>query len=1841
MSFPVVPRRNPPLQCAAGSPDSLQERSVSARKSLMPTLSCLCRLGLLVLLGLSFLSFAAPNARAAVLINEFLAENDGGLRDAGGDTPDWIELRNDSASPANLAGWFLTDSPAELNKWSFPPVVLAPNGLLVVFASGKDMKSSPTNLHTNFRLETSGGYLALVLPDGVSVAHAISYGSQHANVSFGPGRSVATTTLLSGNAAARVHVPASGALGLAWTAREFNDSGWFASNAPVGFNAAPGTTTLLALDFNERGVDPAVITQPGFTAFGINSNISATAIQTQATTRVFGSLSVTVSNTVPFGYDDRLRATPTNRMDFTEALLLRDFVFSLDRTNNGGLDVFIEGLAANRAHRLTVWSFDVGSITNRASDWFANGVLVRGNFAFNGNVAPTNNDQYRFTFDIESDGSGRILLNGRRNAASVGNAGAPEFGVFLNALRVAEIDEPPTPTGLGALMVNQNPGAYLRLPFNVADLATVDALRLRIAADDGFVAYLNGQPFASRNAPPAPAWNSSATGVGGGAAEEFTLIPLPGLLVPGENVLAIHGLNVSAGDLTFSIAPELFADQITELAGRYHKPASPGVTNAVGFEGVVADTKFSVNRGFFDAPFSLSITTATAAAQVRFTTDGSVPTASSGTAFAVPIAITGHSFIRAAAFRTGWIPSDIDTHSYMFLRDVARQSNNLPGFPTVWQGSYPADYAMDTNVVNHPTYGPALSNALRSLPTLSIVSDHTGLWSSGTGIYPNSTSRGTNWERAASMELINGDGGTEFSVNAKLEMHGNASRDNLRTPKHSLHTVFNSDYGPTRLRYDWFGGGVDSHNKIIFRSCGFVDGWAGRYADSAMYVSSETGESFRGLRYRPENTCYLRDVWVKEAFRDMGWIGSRTAYVHLYLNGLYWGLYQPSEAPSASYFAEHLGGSEGAWDVLVGEDNNGPPVIVDGTGVGWSNVLTLVSAPIASENAYAAVTNLVDIDNLIDYMLIHIFSETEDWPRHNWYLAQRRATNGLPATKFIFTVWDQELSLDRLVRRNRINVGTGTDGAGEIYSPGRVYAQLRNWPEFRRQFGDRVHKHLFNGGALTPSNNVARLLAPASIIREALIGESARWGDARETGVPAGQVGTGQTFTRDEWWQPEIDKLATNFLQKLTADNVARLRAGLLYPTVGAPAFSQFGGAVPAGFSIALSHTNANGVIYFTTDGTDPRTYGSGAVAGSAQAYSEPVLLNSPTRVRTRVLSAGVWSALCDATFYPPQDLGGLTLTELMYNPPGNGLIDGDEYEFVELKNSGTNTLNLTGLKFDGINFVFTNGTTLAPGAFFVLVRNPGAFVAKYPGAPLHGLYTGRLGNGGEQIRITHALGQGVLAVTYGDNVPWPATADGHGFSLVPKNPGATQAPDSGSAWRASTFAGGSPGQDDPEPTTPGIVINEVLTASVLPGVDRIELFNPTLVPVNVGGWLLTDDHDVPRKFRIPDGTMIPAGGFVVFDETQFNATPGTNGSFSLSSRGESVYLFAAGSNTNLTGYSHGAAFDAAEAGVTFGRHVNSVGEEQFPAQIGTSFGAANTGPRVGPVVINEVHYHPAPGGDEFVELVNVTDAPLALSDPLIATNTWRIDGLDYVFPPGTVVPANGLLLVVATNPVVFRAKYSVPEAVAILGPFPGALQDSGERLKLKRHAPPDTNGPAYITVDEVRYNDKAPWPASADGLGFSLQRLAAGSHGDDPANWNAFGPTPGSDVATADYDGDGMSDVWELANGTDRLLADADGDLDNDGATNLEEYVAGTDPQSAASLLEVSASIVTPGAVRLVFNATAGRSYSVLYKTSLESPAWLKLQDIPAGAVRTVTVDDAGAGGESRFYRIVTPATP
>lgn len=396
-------------------------------------------------------------------------------------------------------------------------------------------------------------------------------------------------------------------------------------------------------------------------------------------------------------------------------------------------------------------------------------------------------------------------------------------------------------------------------------------------------------------------------------------------------------------------------------------------------------------------------------------------------------------------------------------------------------------------------------------------------------------------------------------------------------------------------------------------------------------------------------------------------------------------------------------------------------------------------------------------------------------------------------------------------------------------------------------------------------------------------------------------------------------------------------------------------------------------------------------------------------------------------------------------------------------------------------------------------------------------------------------------------------------------------------------FKKSTPGESNFGPI-PEVVFSELLTHTDPPLEDAIELLNVTNVDVNVGDWWISDEKDNPKKFRIPANTIIPPDGRVVFYEWAGVAgAPGFNTSgtghspdFTMNSaHGGTVYLSKGDTNGNLTGFRRGTDFDSAQNGVSFGRYLTSEGESDFVAMSDLSFGtsvragqnpalittfrtgagAPNAYPLVGPVVINEIYYHPpddvVPGEStndnsriEFIELRNITGQGVLFYDPIIyrdedgirlprgeiyadgRTNTWRIrGGVDFNFPTNVILPANSFALVVNFDPATdqtrlaeFRAAFpNVPDTVPLFGPYKGKLSNGGASVALQKPDPPqgplhsdDFQFVPYILVDRIKYNDKAPWPTGPDGMGESLQRATSSDYGNDPANWKGAVPTPG-----------------------------------------------------------------------------------------------------------------------------------
>ena len=317
----------------------------------------------------------------------------------------------------------------------------------------------------------------------------------------------------------------------------------------------------------------------------------------------------------------------------------------------------------------------------------------------------------------------------------------------------------------------------------------------------------------------------------------------------------------------------------------YLSSATPGSANVSTTVEFVTDTEFSHGRGFYETNINLAITCATPGAMVYYTTNGSPPGATNSQSFlyTAPLLIARTTTVRARAEKPGAVSSDIDTQTYLFLRDVIAQSTNgvaPPGWPAAkasGSGQH-FDYGMDPDIVTRPPWSATISNDLRAIPTLSIVMKLEDLFDPQIGIYANAYNSGRSWERAASVELIHPDGRDGFHLDAGIRIRGNFSRETVN-PKHSFHLFCRDDYGQARLRYPLFGEGAARE----------FDRFDLRTAQDDSYALA--GDS---------SATYLADPFSRDTLLATGQPSERGDWYHLYINGQYWGLYNTCERPDAN-----------------------------------------------------------------------------------------------------------------------------------------------------------------------------------------------------------------------------------------------------------------------------------------------------------------------------------------------------------------------------------------------------------------------------------------------------------------------------------------------------------------------------------------------------------------------------------------------------------------------------------------------------------------------------------------------------------------------------------------------------------------------------------------------------------------------------------------------------------------------------------------------------------------------------------------------------------------------------
>lgn len=1135
------------------------------------------------------------------IISEFLASNSDGLQDEDGESSDWIEIYNPSSTDIDLGGWSLTDDSGDLNQWVFPTVTIGANQFLTVFASGKNRTSG--ELHTNFKLSADGEYLALVDSTNTVVsAYAPSFPTQITNISFGVGFD--TSTLIAPGAATQVLIPNDNSLGATWTAPGFNPAGWTTGTTGVGFGVVhPGFNITYAkanVAVENLGIARDVLTTPSMRSNTVLTTASVVNYMGNGGGGNFGAEFAFPTQTVGEDIDDFVvQAAGTITIPATG-----DWTFGVNSDDGFGVQlerngtVFYFEYPAPRGASDTLATFNIPE----AGDWNVSLVMYeRGGgasaefFAAQGAHGSFNAVAFHLVGD---DAAGGLAVQ-----APLGAGSAIVVG-----------------TNLSSTMLNINPSAFIRIPFNVADPAAFDSLLLKMRYDDGFVAYINGVEVARRNAPGALGFNSTATTdrslLDATTPEIINLTPYLGSLTAGSNVLAIQGLNSSIGDDSFLVLPELTGSAVHPEQLRYFKTPTPGDPNIDAALGVIGRVTASVAAGFYNAPISVALSTPSAGATIRYTVDGSTPTATNGIIYTGPVSISTTTTLRAGAFRDEYISLPTITRSYLYLDDIIRQSpsddvaggypdTGAPpvGWPETW-GNNVVDYGMDQTIVDQ--YGAAqVKAALAAMPTLSITTDLANLFDPSFGIYANAGNDGRDWERPASVEMINPGGTGGFQINAGLRVRGGFSRSG-DNPKHAFRLFFRSEYGDSTLNYPVFGtNGASSFQKLDVRT-------------AQNYSWSFGGD--------PSNTM-IQDGFARQSQGDMGQPYTRSIWVQLYLDGQYWGIYQIEERPEAEFASSYLGGNAANYDVIKPEAGPYNIYATDGNLDAYYSLWQAVTTQDLSNNTNyfhlqgkdangiddPAIPNadvLLDVDNLIVYMLGILHGGNLDAPISaflgnqgvNNFFAIRDRTG---RRGFTYIQHDAEHTLH--------NVGEDRNGpfpAGqtfERFNPQFLHQQLMANAEYRLKFADAVQKYFFNNGPMTAANSVQRFQKDVDQLYTAIIAESARWGDAKRPTSPLGQSDWLNAVAAMEGFLTDRNPI---LLQQF-------INVGLL-PNLDAPQVLVNGVPENSGqvsIGSLLRFAASSGIVYYTTDGTDPRLPGGG--------INPAALTYDPSAVATTLLAAG------------------------------------------------------------------------------------------------------------------------------------------------------------------------------------------------------------------------------------------------------------------------------------------------------------------------------------------------------------------------------------------------------------------------------------------------------------------------------------------------------------------------------------------------------------------------------------------------------------------------------------------
>ena len=1306
----------------------------------------------------------------------------------------------------------------------------------------------------------------------------------------------------------------------------------------------------------------------------------------------------------------------------------------------------------------------------------------------------------------QSSGKETILLE----AGSMATALIPTGNEFGQAWTAVDFDDSDWLSGRTAVgydysqfvklnvgaMRGKNPSVFVRVPFEWDGEEMGEQLILRLRYEDGFVAFLNGKRVAAGNAPSTLSWNSTATsdrpdGEAIGLAD-FDISSARDLLRPGKNVLAIHGLNRALESSDILIEPVLVTIKggIIQNAGFIFSP-TPGEMNRSGVSNVVGSPRLSVEGRVFVDPFEVILTLPDEAplqATIRYTLDGTVPVLGSPL-YALPLRIATTTQIRARVFGEEEAISSISTATYIQVHSELNQfSSNLPLIVLEnFRGGRPPQNTFQSGYMSIIEPGEGSRATLIDLPKLQT---RVGLKVRGSS---------TSGRSKPSLSLEAWDGYDSEKGISPLDL-----------PRDSDWVL----WGPYNFDLTLI------HNPFIYE----LSNQIGRYAPRTRFVEVflHTGggvlrsDDYYGVYALTEKIKRDDDrVNVEKLFpehdREPDVAGGYVLKVD-------------RADPGDSGFSQ--GGQTIRYvypkevDIERPERNSQERFISDyframGRALNGSNFKD-------PKEGYA---KYIDVDAAIDHHLLNVLAFNVDALRLSGYMHLPRGG------KLTFgPIWDFDRALGSTDGRDS-NPNTWRSKSGDRGT------DFFNYPWWNRMFRDIdfFQKYIDRFQSLRTEalseNHLNQLVdAMADELREAQKRNLDRWNQRPRSQF--GRTYQGEINHMKDWLAERIDFMEGQF--------------------VDPPRFELSPGQLDAEGRVSFSSIDG-GEIYYTLDGSDPRVAG-GSVSGSAVKYLRPIQINENVQLVARVRNlnhtsltgsnnpplTSHWSGPVSRVYsvYGEPVVGDLQISEVHYNPRSpseNELallsdLSTSDFEFFELSNMSRRQLSLNGVRISGgVSFQFAENrlSVLGPGASVVLVRNRSAFDLRYP--PIQSdifEYKGALDNDRDLIEVIGVEGEVLAQFAYEDS--WYPATDGFGFSLV--HSGAASMPGdllNRLSYGPSHMIGGSPGQVGGESLIPpSVVVSEVLNNSNPPELDAIELMNKGDQAMDISHWFLTDDLRSPRKYRILEGTIIEAGGWLIVREDLFREDTEEGRGFGLSSRGDEVYVLSADEAGNFTGYVDGFKFGPLPAGATQGPFTNSVGVTVIVPFSEPSLGGVNADPDLGPVVISEIFSSPTRVGNvlgqneiEFIELVNSQSSPVLLGGSIGVAPSWRLrGGIRYDFPTEFKLGPFESMVLVSFDPnlddtllAAFRGRWNVPEKVVILGPFTGRLENSGDTVRLERTDPSLLFGDEleFYASEVVDYLDHSPWPETQNPAE-SIQRVSAFAFGNDPGNWTVGVPTPG-----------------------------------------------------------------------------------------------------------------------------------